>query len=64
MPGKARSAEVTGMFVGAAVGVAVMISLTLGFLTGGLLYRQSRRWCPQCGASTVELAEQRRASAK
>jgi hypothetical protein len=52
------------MFIGAAVAVAVLVGLISGFLTGGLLFRQSRRWCPQCGASTVELAEQRRAAAR
>ncbi|WP_412752235.1 hypothetical protein [Krasilnikovia sp. M28-CT-15] len=31
---------------------AVVLGLILGFVTGGLLYRQSRQWCPSCGAST------------
>jgi len=51
------------MFIGGAV--AVVVGLILGFVSGGLLYRQSRRWCPGCGAPTVELAHrERRASAQ
>ena len=47
--------------VGAVLSVlAVVIGLAFGFLTGGLLYRQSRRWCPSCGASTEDLRERAR----
>jgi hypothetical protein len=44
------------MILGAAI--AVMLGLILGFVFGGLIYRQSRRWCPSCGASTEDLRQQ------
>ncbi|MGC9671011.1 hypothetical protein ACNTMW_31240 [Planosporangium sp. 12N6] len=41
------------MIISAAIAVA--IGLVVGFVSGGLIYRQSRRWCPQCGAFTEDL---------
>jgi hypothetical protein len=35
---------------------AVISALTLGFLAGLLSFKVKSRWCPQCGATTDELA--------
>jgi hypothetical protein len=46
------------MFLGTLA--AILVGLALGFVFGGLIYRQSRRWCPACGATTTELTDQHR----
>lgn len=38
------------MLIGVALAV---VGLLTGFVTGGLVYRQSRRWCRHCGAGLV-----------
>lgn len=36
--------------------VAVMSSLVLGFVAGLFSFKVKDRWCPQCGATTRQMA--------
>jgi hypothetical protein len=43
---------------------AAVATWVLGFLAGLLAFRVKSRWCPECGATTVRLAERQQAAAK
>ena len=52
--------EVAGMLI---IVMLMFAALLVGFLAGFLSFRVAQRWCPECGATTVELANRQRRGA-
>lgn len=42
----------------------VFAALFLGFFAGLLAFKTKSRWCPECGATTLDIEEQRRATTR
>ena len=61
-----RATQLRGLLEVASMLIIVMLmfaALLVGFLAGFLSFRVAQRWCPECGAATVDLANRQRRGA-